>query len=384
MKVTHKIFSSFVIFICMTLLSSSLSISLKSSNLDKSKDKFASSTNVEIMTKAEENRLQTIWGNLFSHPRTTVCSKARILKRINRKIQRSGKSGKKGKKNHFWWVKQWGYGPAAYFFDFLDPVLKKPVVEEFKAMHKDLLAFPSEASDFNDAFDYKKLVSQDSSSLSKSTLKRLQLFTKNYDSSVYDVSANMVQLRGALTKWKWPVNPGDSSFYQRFISKYDMNFDGRLNPREFILGSIYDNPQAVGSSLCQHCFFDVGQTIDAIFLYVDCNNDGLLSAEELWKNLAGMKTNTEKWNIFSFGNDENIRTAAVNDFILKNMKIKNGQLTRKEFRTGILLGIWDRQTEKTQIINDDSRNMKNLRWDENDMLDVALYNYYKKKMTKGK
>jgi len=114
------------------------------------------------------------------------------------------------------------------------------------------------------------------------------------------------------------------------------------------------------------------------------DNDGLLSAEEMWKNLAGMKRNTEKWNIFSFGNDENIRTAAVNDFILKNMKIKNGKLTRKEFRTGILLGIWDRQTEKTQIISDDSRNMKNLRWDENDMLDVALYNYYKKKMTKGK
>jgi hypothetical protein len=372
----------------LTLLSDSLSISLKSSNLDKSKDASAYSSNVQIMTQAEENRLKTVWGNLFAHPRTTVCSKTRIMQRINRKLKRSGKAGakggKKGTKNDFWWVKQWGYGPVAYFFDFLDPVLKKSVVEEFQAMHKELLGFPSESSNFSDVFDFKKMVSQDSSSMSKSTLRKLQRFTKNYDASVYDVSANMVQLRGAVTKWKWPVNPGDSSFYQRFITKYDMNYDGRLNPREFILGSIYDNPQAVGSSLCKHCFFDIGQLIDAIFLYVDCDNDGLISAEDMWHNLSNIKRKTEKWNIFSFGNDENIRTAAVNDFILKNMKIKNGKLTRKEFRTGILLGIWDRQTEKTQIISDDSRNMKNLRWDENDMLDVALYNYYKKKLTKGK
>lgn len=383
MKIIHKIFSSYVIILSLMLLSRTLSISLKSANLDKSKEKSTSASNVQIMTEAEQNIFQSIWANLFTAPRTTVCSKTKIKQRIKRKLQEGKPGDKKNKKNKFWWVKQWGYGPAAYLFDFLDPVLKQPVIEEFKAMHKDLLALPSEAADFTDPYDFKKLVSQDNSNLSKSMLRRIQLFTKNYDSSVYDVSANIVQLRAAVTKWKWAVNPGDTSFYQRFINKYDMNYDGRLNPREFILGSIYNNPQTVGSSLCERCFFDVGKTIDAIFLYVDCNNDGLLTAEELWKNLSGMKRNTQKWNIFSFGNDQNIRTAAVNDFILKNMKVKNGKLTRNEFRSGILLGIWDRQTEKTEIISDDSRNMKNLRWDENDMLDVALYNYYKKKMTKG-
>jgi len=104
-----------------------------------------------------------------------------------------------------------------------------------------------------------------------------------------------------------------------------MNYDGRLNPREFILGSLHNNIQTVGSPLCDHCFFDISKNIDAIFLYLDCNNDGLLTAEEIWTNLPKMKRNTEKYNIFSFGNDENIRTAAINDFVLK----KYGSQRRK-------------------------------------------------------
>jgi hypothetical protein len=325
-----------------------------------------------------------MWANLFTVPRTSTCRKTNLINRIKKQLEEEGLlPGQRAKKNKFWWVKQWGYGPAAYFFDYLDPVLREPVTNEFQALIKDLKDLPAEASDFSDPYDFKKLISQDNSNLSKKLLKQIQRFTKNYDASVYDVSANTVQVRSAIRKWKWAVNPGDPSVYQRFVMKYDMNFDGRLNPREMILGSLYNNQQTVGSSLCQHCFFEVGKTIDALFLYLDCDNDGLISAEEIWNNLPSLKRDTQKWNIFSFGNDENIRTAAVNDFILKNMKIKNGKITRNEFRVGILLGIWDRQTEKTQIVTDDTTNMKNLRWDENDMIDVALYNYYKKKIAGG-
>jgi len=35
------------------------------------------------------------------------------------------------------------------------------------------------------------------------------------------------------------------------------------------------------------------------------------------------------------------------------------------------------------VLNDDSRTMKNLRWDEDDMRDIVLYNYYKKRMAKS-
>ena len=93
-----------------------------------------------------------------------------------------------------------------------------------------------------------------------------------------------------------------------------------------------------------------------------------------------MNRTTEQWNMFSFGNDENIRTASINDFILKHSQGKNGFISRREFRVGILLGFWDRQTESTKIVDDDSRNMKSLRWKEDNMIDVALYNFYKKKI----
>jgi len=65
------------------------------------------------------------------------------------------------------------------------------------------------------------------------------------------------------------------------------------------------------------------------------------------------------------------------------MGVKEGRVTRTEFRVGLLLGYWDRQTEKTSVLNDDSRTMKNLRWDEDDMRDIVLYNYYKKRMAKS-
>ena len=162
-----------------------------------------------------------------------------------------------------------------------------------------------------------------------------------------------------------------------------MNYDGRLNPREFILASLWHNKQTVGSSLCDNCYFEVGKTLDAIFLYLDCDNDGLLSAEEIWGNLPNIKRDSEKWNMFAFGNAESIRTAAVNDFILKNSNIKEGFISRTEFRVGLLLGFWDRQTETTKIVHDESRTLKNLRWEEGDMIDIALYNYYRKKMMSG-
>jgi hypothetical protein len=381
---SHKNFPiSIAIFLSLAVLTASLSNNMKNSNLDKATAAYKNG--LQIMSSAEQSIFETMWANLFSIPRTTTCSKTNLKRRIRKQLQDEGLlPGQKIKKNKFWWVKQWGYGPIAYFFDYIDPVIRESVVNEFQSLVKDASAFPMESSDFSDPFDFKKLISQDNSNLSKKMLKKLQLFTKNYDASVYDVSVNTVQVRTAIQKWKWNVNPGDPSVYQRFVTKYDMNFDGRLNPREMILGSLYNNQQTVGSSLCQHCYFEVGKTLDAIFLYLDCDNDGLLTAEEIWSNLPSLQRNTQKWNIFSFGNDESIRTAAINDFILKNMKIKNGKITRNEFRVGLLLGIWDRQTEKTQIISDDGRNMKSLRWEENDMIDVALYNYYKKKMAGGK
>jgi len=246
---------------------------------------------------------------------------------------------------------------------------------------------PSVDSSYPDPYDFKRLISQDNAHLKKKVLQKMKLFTKNFNPKVYNASINAVSIKGALNKWKWYTDPFDPDFPQRFVMKYDMNFDGRLNPREWILASIWHNKQVIGSPdpICQQCYFDVVKMIDAIFLYLDCDNDGFINAEDMWKNLQNMNRKTETFNLFAFGNNENIRTAALNDFILKHTASKDGYISRREFRVGILLGYWDRQTTTTKIITDDSRAMKKLRWSENNMVDTALYSYYKKKMAmKGK
>jgi len=159
-----------------------------------------------------------------------------------------------------------------------------------------------------------------------------------------------------------------------------MNYDGRLNAREIILGSIRVNRVLLGTTICENCYSNSTKIIDEIFIYLDCNNDGFLTAEEMWGNLNNLERYTIKYNIYAFGVCENIRTAAVNDFILKNSKSKEAAVTREEFKQGILLGYWDRQTEKTGILIDDRRTMKEFRWREDGTVDIALYNYYKRRM----
>jgi len=250
-------------------------------------------------------------------------------------------------------------------------------------MYNDVRAFNQTNSSIPDPFDFKALMAKGASSLTKQQIKALKEFTENYNQASYDASATLAQVQAAIESWGWQVNQGDPTFFRRFVQKYDMNYDGRLNPREFILASIYNNPQTLGSSECQYCYQDVVKTLDAIFLYLDCDSDGLVSPEDLWNNLPSIKRKTAKWNMFAFGNDQNIRTAAVNDFVLKNGKTKEGFITRNEFRSGLLLGFWDRQTSTTKIFEKEERTMKKLRWEEGDMIDIALFNYYKKKMSAG-
>jgi len=324
-----------------------------------------------------------MWNKLFNSPRNNACDRNKILSRIKKELadDDGGISSKSfSGKSKFSWVKHWGYGNAAYFFDFLDPILRKQIVDTFRQFVDGVKQFPQTDSNIPDLLDYKKILKENRQSLSKKILLRLKKFTKNYDEQIYSASANLPQIQAALQKWKWAVNPDDPSYFMNLIINYDMNYDGRLNPRELLLASIHGFQQIVGSPLCDMCFFDIGKTLDAIFLYLDCNNDGFLSAEELWKNLPKVKRDTGKWNIFAFGNNESIRTSSINDFILKNTKQKDGKLSKREFRIGILLGYWDRQTDKTKVLEGDNRSLKGLRWKDADMIDIAMYNYNKKRM----
>jgi len=207
-----------------------------------------------------------------------------------------------------------------------------------------------------------------------------KVLNKNYDPEIFNISVNAVQLRQAMIDWKWAVDFGLSDFPKSFIKRYDMNGDGRLNPRELILGAIDHNKHLFGSQTCTHCFEDVAKKIDSMFMYLDCDNDGMLGSEDLWNNLKLLKRPNGTYNMFVLAQDAPIRTSSVNDFILKNMRIKNGQITKTEFRNAVIFGLWDRQTNFYKIIEDESRTLKDLRWKDDENVDIKAYDYIKEVM----
>jgi len=162
---------------------------------------------------------------------------------------------------------------------------------------------------------------------------------------------------------------------------YDFDGDGRLNPSEFILFSIVHNEKNFRQQSCkQFCYSDLLATkIDPLFAYFDCDQDGYASAENLWIGFQNIKRKEiNQYNMYKClmpsQLNQGYRTTSPNDFILKSNEKVTGFVDLSEFRKGILLGYWDRQTNSNQIINDDSKNLKNMRWGAGGTEDVVCQN----------
>jgi len=284
----------------------------------------------------------------------------------------------------FGWLKKWGFGPVAYLMDFWDPLFRAEVLAEFKAIHNATMhEDPENTPNYSDVFDFTGRIATAPPERQDALMRDLKKFEKTYDPIIFKLSANSVQVMKSIKAFKWFIDPGMADYAADFVTKYDINHDGRLNPKELILGSIMYNKGVLGSKKCNHCYSAVARRIGALFSYLDCGETGFISADQMWKGLPELRRPTSQFNIFGYGNSENIRTNAINDFILKNEKAKDAFVSKEEFVAGILLSIWDRQVTETSIIDDDSRNLKKLRWSDNNMTDTAAYNYVKA-ITKAK
>ena len=147
-----------------------------------------------------------------------------------------------------------------------------------------------------------------------------------------------------------------------------------------MLANIYHNKDILGKGNCMYCLAEIGRKLDAMFIFLDCTNSGAISVEDLWQKLPKLVRPDTRWNIFGIKSNENIRTSALNDFCLKNGQAKQGFITKKEFRTGVLLGYWDRQTDRKEIIKGNERSLKKLRWDKNGMTDTVAFRNYMEKL----
>jgi hypothetical protein len=366
------------LFICVLFLNLNILFSSEAKSQSQS-DKVQTVSNKNTLQSNRKETYQKIWQELFHSQRGSNCKSDKTAAKLKKKLAKDSKKalGEKSKKGKFDWVEEWGYGKAAYFFDFIDSVLKEDVLAEFKKIYKDMFAMSNkDTPDYKDIFDITKLISKDK--FSKKFASNLKKVNKNYEPKIYSISVNTVQIHKAMPLWKWEIDVGLKDYAVTFVKKYDMNGDGRLNPRELILGALELNKHMFGSGICTHCMEGVVEKIDAMFLYLDCDNDGLITSEDLWKNLPLLKRSTSKYNIFALEKKEGIRTDAINDFILKNNKMTKGALNKVEFRNGILYGIWDRQTDYYKILDDDSKSLRKLRWKTDGTLDIKAFNTLRK------
>ena len=388
MKISTKLLALYVCFLMLNLITIS---AIEVKNQIQSEEKETTSSLVSAKNsnnlRMKPEPYKKIWQKLFHAQRGGACKSDKIAAKLKKKLAAASKTqGQKGKKGKFAWVKEWGYGPNAYFLDYLDSVLLKEVLGEFKKIYKDMFAMSSkDTAKYKDKLDFRKLITKTKNKKKAAKLaKNLKKINKNYEPKIYKVSVNTVQLHTAMPKWKWPVDVGLKDFALTFVKKYDMNGDGRLNPRELLLGALEHNKHLFGSGICNHCFEGVTDKIDALFQYMDCDDDGMIGSEDLWRNLPNLNRSTSKYNIFALGKNEGLRTDAINDFILKNNGISRGALNKVEFRNGILFGIWDRQSDYFKIIDGAERSQKKLRWSGGRTVDQKVFKSLKAMALKKK
>mmetsp|Transcript_3902 Transcript_3902/g.4003 ORF Transcript_3902/g.4003 Transcript_3902/m.4003 type:complete len:349 (+) Transcript_3902:8-1054(+) len=270
----------------------------------------------------------------------------------------------RGGKADLWWVKPWGYESSAYLFDYLEQVIKPSFLADSEEIFTELFEAPDEDENYKDPFDYENYFSENMTEEEKNTIRaNWALINPNYVKSIYEKSINAVQLNLKMKDWNWVRKSDSSNYAKNFVSKYDAMGQGRVNFRDTILGAIHHNKKNyMRQQIVDNVFPKTIKILNGIFTFLDCNNDTYISAEELLKNLPKLaRKEPELYNIFT-PKMKNTAARAINDFVLKSHGSMNGILNKKEFISGILYGFWNRQTERTGLLEDDSRTLAKLRW----------------------
>ena len=346
----------------------------KSGISHKSVTKISSKSKSKILSKGKsknKNKKQSdaaIWPLLFNGPKDENCNGQFDDDRYgNGKLKKDGESVYLDENS---WIKKWGYGSTAYLIDYLDPIYMKDMVNDYQRVFEETLKFDLKDNDLcEDVFNLHRL---DPSG----TITDLKKLNPNYVQGIYEKSLNMVQIDQAFRQWGWHVEAGkEKEVAKTFVLTYDLNGDGRLNARELVLGIITHHKDR--KVLCYNCFSLLKKKLKSMFEYFDCDNNNFITAENMWNTLPQVSRGTNKYNLFSIDNENNIRLDAVNDFIIKNGYVKKGYVNSEEFINGILLAYWDRQTSFKGVLNDDSQNLKKLRWDSAQMVDKVAFQYMK-------
>lgn len=337
--------------------------------------------------KRDARPLQTSWNELFED-NTRASMKCKDIPKtektkdeiseekaaIEATVAVGGEVSVPRKKPNYYAKSMLGWGPSAYLFDFLDDVLMKEITLEFDKIFK-------EAQKIEPDPNYKDPYSLESITQSKGTKgnekenqkelldKILSLLgsegnDEKFNIKVWENSISCAKIDKILTQWKWYGKKSVPDPAKYLVDKYDFNGDGRLSPKEFIIAMIRTNKLVAHTKACKNCMEQsVIDFIDPIFMYLDCQNEEKINAEQLYTNIQKLESHRCKFFECQL-NNEGYRTSSCNDFIIKAKKTMDGYVNKSEFRLGILTGYWMRHVDDHRIYTSDEKNMKDLRWDK--------------------
>jgi hypothetical protein len=289
------------------------------------------------------------------------------------------------------WAKEYGFGPVAYLFDYWDFLFQADVATYFRNMFNAAKAVvPPAPNVYEEPYSLDKMLYYYSQGTKGSLngasaqpadlIKQITEFNKNFNPSVWQNSVSVAQVYQILSTWGWKgIFANDPA--KKLVDKYDFDGDGRLNPSEFILLAINNNKEIFRLPECKlFCFEELFKAkIDPIFRFMDCDQDGFISSENMWNVLSLLKRpNIAQYNMYNCIMpsvlNKGYRTISDNDFVLKNSHKYDGFVDITEFRAGVLLGYWDRQTDNNAIYMDDTKTMKSFRWSPDGTKDLVCQN----------
>jgi hypothetical protein len=278
------------------------------------------------------------------------------------------------KKTNFYEKKKMGWEASAYFFDFIDPAFRDIVVAEFDRIFKEAQKMVP-PNGYKDPYTLAGILGLNPANLPSEAemISKLKTLWPTWNVDIWRTSITCGQMAAIIEQWSWNFDTSHNNPAKKLVDHYDFDGDGRLNAREFLIAMIQNNKKVIdGPKKCRNCMEKVIETkIDPMFMYFDCASYNIITAEQIWIGLTKLIRPTKGFDIFKCSLESGkYRTAAINDFILKAHKLVNGKVTKEEFRNGILLGYWDRQTDDTHVYVDDGKNLKNLRWGSNGEIDI--------------
>jgi hypothetical protein len=357
-----------------------------STNLKKSRaggDKDDDDDDDSKASKTTKKTLTQKWKELFSTDRSTLVScpdsGSVVLTQHKDALANKDKEEKRGaliiaphKAYNEWGSVEQGYGNSAYFFDYLDATLQAKIVKAFQDSFSQAMGTVPTDKKYEDPYALATMLlgkprrmNEINAAENKELLAKLKIIAPKFDEAVWTASLDAFKVNKFISEYNWDL-PSDGSKDQAksLIDRFDLNGDGRLSNKEFILAAIVTNQKILGDGQCTNCFSDIIKTlIDPIFYYTDCNSDNGIGSEEIWKQLQNLINKTDYSFYKCIINDKFYRTNAVNDFILKASRVKTkGTINIEQFREAILLGYWGRQVNEDSTVAKNEINSKENRW----------------------